>query len=127
MSSKRIVLAVAALSLIAGVAHAGGRAHVSILSTPKQVVAGRAFDVAFAVSPDWPMSRDRAIEPTVKAVCGDQVITVSAVPLKAKGQFKAAVTLPSAGNWSITVDSRYCQTVMKALVLKAEAGAQTQS
>jgi len=127
MSSKRIVLAVAALSLIAGVAHAGGSAHVTFVSTPKQVVAGKAFEVAFAVSPDWRMSRDRAIEPTVKAVCGDQVITIAAVPLKTKGQYKAAVTLPKAGEWAITVDSRYCQTIMKALVLKAETGRQTQS
>ena len=120
MSSKRIITAIVALCLTAGVAQAGGRAHVSILASPKQVVAGKSFEVAFDVRPEWPMTRDRAVEPTVKATCGDQTITVAAKPLKTKGQFKAAITLPRAGDWSISVDSRFCETRMEPLLLKAE-------
>lgn len=120
MSIQRIVTAVLALSLVAGVAQAGGRAHVSILTTPKQVVAGKTFEVAFSVRPEFPMAKDRKIEPIVRATCGDQTITVAAVPLKHQGEFKASLTVPREGDWTISVDSRYCETRMQPLILKAE-------
>ena len=128
MSSNRVaVAAVMALSLIAGVAQAGGSAHVSFLKAPKQVEAGRVFELAFAVRSDWPMAKDRKIEPTLKAVCGDQVVNIAATPLKANGQFKVAVALPTVGAWTITVDSRFCETRMTPLVLKAVAAKGQQS
>jgi hypothetical protein len=128
MSSQRIaVVAVLALSLIAGVAAAGGRANVSILAAPKQVVAGQVFEVSFAVRPEWPMAKNRSLQPTVKAVCGDREVTMAAVALKTAGQYKASFAVPGAGEWTITVDSRYCETRMKALVLKAEAAKAIQS
>ncbi len=128
MFSKRIALMVViVLGLVAGAAQAGGRAQVSILSAPKHAVAGKSFEVAFSVRPEWPMSRDRSLEPMLKAVSGDRTITIAAVPLKAKGQFKAVVALPQAGEWTITVDSRFCETRMTPLVLTAEAPKQTQS
>ena len=121
MSSQRsAVAAVLALTLIAGVAHAGGRANVSIIAVPKQVVAGQVFEVAFAVKPEWPMAKNRAIQPTVKAVCGDREITLNAVAMKTSGQYKASFAVPSAGEWTITVDSRFCETRMSPLVLRAE-------
>ncbi len=128
MKQARIALAAAMLSiLVAGIAQAGGRAQVTILSAPQDVVAGRTIEVAFAVRPEWPMAKHRSLEPTVKAVCGDRVITLNAVPLKAAGQYKAAFTLPAAGEWVITVDSRFCETHMKPLVLTAEAANSTRS
>jgi hypothetical protein len=41
------------------------------------------------------------------------------VATTSQGEYKASLTLPSAGHWSITVDSRYCQTVMDPLRLEA--------
>jgi hypothetical protein len=123
----RILLAVVIGGFVGAAAHAGGRAHVTIVKAPGKVEAGQAFEVAFDVRPEPPMSRDRSIEPTVRAVCGDQVVTVAAVPLKVKGQFKAAVTLPSAGDWTIQVDSRYCETQMKPLKLSAAKARPTAS
>jgi hypothetical protein len=128
MSSQRIaVAAVLALSLIAGVARAGGRAHVSILAAPKHVVAGQVFEVAFAVRPEWPMAKNRSLEPTVKAVCGDREITCAAVALKSAGRYKASFAVPAAGEWTITVDSRFCETRMKPLVLTAAPAKDQQS
>lgn len=127
MKGIRIALAAVTLSsMITGSALAGGRAQVTILSAPKDVVAGKTFEVSFAVKPEWPMAR-RSIEPMVKAACGDREVTLTAVPLKATGQYKASFALPAAGEWTITVDSRYCETRMKALVLKAAEGKSTQS
>jgi hypothetical protein len=128
MKRTRIVLAAIILaSLVAGIAQAGGRATVTILSAPKDVVAGQTFKVAFAVQPEWPMARNRSVEPTVRATCGDRVLTLAAAPLKTAGQFEAAFALPSEGDWVITVDSRYCETRMKALTLKASPAKDSQS
>ena len=128
MKRTRIVLAAIVLaSLVAGIAQAGGRATVTILSAPKDVVAGQTFKVAFAVQPEWPMAKNRTVEPTVRATCGDRVLTLAASPLKTAGQFEAAFALPSEGEWVITVDSRYCETKMKALTLKAAPAKDSQS
>lgn len=123
----RFLVALLITGFVAGAAHAGGRAHVTVVKAPAKIEAGKTFELAFDVRPEPPMSRDRSIEPIVRAVCGDQVVTVAAVPLKAKGQFKAAVTLPSAGDWYIHVDSRYCETKMKPLTLTAAKARSTAS
>jgi cell division septation protein DedD len=128
MRSTRIALAAIMLSvLVTGIAQAGGQASVTILKAPKDVVAGQTFEVAFTVTPNWPMAENRSLEPMVKAVCGDRVVTLAAVQLKSAGHYKAAVALPSEGEWVITVDSRFCHTKMKPLVLKAEAAKATQT
>ena len=128
MKSTRIAIAAVMLSsLIAGVAQAGGRAQVVILSAPKDVVAGKTFEVAFAVRPEWPMAKQRSLEPMVRVVCGERAITLAAVPMRTAGQYKAAFALPEAGEWVITVDSRFCETRMKPLVLTAAAAKGTAS
>jgi len=125
---KRIVLAAIVLaSLAAGIAQAGGRATVTILSAPRDVVAGQTFKVSFAVQPEWPTAKNRTVEPTIRAACGDRVLTLAALPLKTAGQYEAAFALPSEGEWVITVDSRYCETKMKALTLKAAPARDSQS
>ena len=128
MSSKRVAVAAAlAISLIAGTAQAGGSAHVNILAVPKQVKAGQVFDLAFAVHPDWPMSKARALQPTVKAVCGDQVLNIATAEAKDGKSYIASFAVPAAGDWTITVDSRFCQTRMTPLVLKAVSPKSRQS
>ncbi|HKQ57752.1 MAG TPA: hypothetical protein VJY35_07770 [Candidatus Eisenbacteria bacterium] len=128
MKSTRIAIAAAMVSiLIAGVAQAGGRAHVTVLNAPKDVQAGKTIELTFAVNPEWPMAKNRKLEPTVKAVCGDQVVTLNAVALKAANQYRAVFTLPAAGEWVITVDSRYCETRMKPLVVTAAGEKSTRS
>jgi hypothetical protein len=119
MSNRMILTVAMGLALVAGVANAGGRARVSVTAAPKQVIAGRAFDVVFLVRPELGMTRDRKVEPTLRAVCGDQVVTIDAVATKSQGEYKASLTLPSPGDWSITIDSRYCQTVMDPFRLEA--------
>ena len=59
-------------------------------------------------------------------MCGDHVVTLSAAKTK-DGKYKASLALPSEGQWVITVDSRYCETKMKALTLKASAASSAQS
>ncbi len=127
---RLVSTAVAALvlsGLLAGAALAGGQASVVILKAPKAAVAGQSFELAFTVTPEWPMAKHRSLEPTVKAVCGEQVITLSSVKGKAAHHYQAAVALPSEGEWVITVDSRFCHTKMKPLVLQAAPAKKTQT
>lgn len=126
MNHRTVLATIVALSLTAGAAYAGGMAKVSVTRAPKHVIAGQAFELAFAVQPNWPMAKDRVIEPTVKAVCGKQEVTVAAVALK-QNQYKASIVLPASGDWTITVDSHFCETKMKPLVLKAGAARGVQS
>lgn len=128
MKRTRIVFAAILMSsLVAGIAQAGGQASVTILRAPKGVVAGQTFEVSFTVTPDWPMARNRSLEPTLRAVCGDRVVALPAVALKGAHQFKAELALPTEGEWVITVDSRFCHTTMKPLVLRAEAAKKAQT
>ena len=123
MKRTRIALASLLLTgLLAGTVGAGGEATVTILKAPKDVVAGKTFEVAFALTPNWPMAKDRPFQPSVRAVCGDREVALSAVSLKESNHFKARGSLPSEGEWVITVDSRMCHTKMKPLILKAVAG-----
>ena len=128
MRGTRIAVAAILLSsLITGIAQAGGEATVTILKAPKDAVVGTPFEVAFVVRPHWPMAKSRSLEPTVKAVCGDRVVTLQAVRLEAEGQYRAAVALPAPGEWVISVDSRFCHTTMKPLVLKVGAAKGTRT
>lgn len=128
MRRTRIAFAAIMLScLVAGIAQAGGQASVTILNPPKDAVVGKTFEVAFTVKPDWPMNKHRSLEPTLKAVCGDRVVTLSSVQLKTAYHYQAAVALPSEGEWVITVDSRFCHTKMTPLVLTAAPAKKTQT
>ena len=132
MKGTRIVLAAIALASFAAAiatpnAQAGGRATVTIVSAPASAVAGQSFDLVFAVQPEWPMAKDRILEPAVKAVCGDRVVSLPAMKTKDGKYYKASLALPSEGQWVITVDSHFCETRMKALTLKASAASSTQS
>ena len=128
MRRTRIAFAAVMLSgLLASIAQAGGQASVTILNPPKNAVVGRTFEVAFTVKPDWPMNKHRSLEPTLKAVCGDRVITLSSVQLKTATHYKAAVALPAEGEWVITVDSRFCHTKMTPLVLQASPAGKPQT
>ena len=123
----QIVVALLVLGSTFGIALAGGRAQVSILSVPKQIVAGVPAEITLAVNPEWPGGKSRTLDPVVKAVCGDRAVTCATVPLKTRGRYRGTLTLPAAGDWVITVDSRFCETRMAPLTLHAEAQKQRSS
>ena len=118
MSRKRIAVPVLAalvtLALAAG-AHAGGRARVTIDRAPARAVAGQPFEVRFTVRPE--LGSRRNVEPVLKAVRGDRAITVQPVALEAAGRYAASIALPGPGEWTLTVDSRYCETRMAPLTV----------
>lgn len=115
-----MLLALAATMILAAGVHAGGRARVELSQVPKQVTAGKSFDVAIKVVPEsW--SHERNIEPLVVAQSGDVKVIASSVALSKTNHYKASLKLPSAGQWKVRVDSRYCETVMKPVEIQAVA------
>ena len=119
MFRKSLVLAALALGATTVAVQAGGRATVVISQAPRQVVAGKAFDIAFTVRPE--LGTRRNVEPMLKAARGEMAVTVAPVALKARGRYSASLTLPQPGEWIISVDSRYCETRMSPLTVKAVA------
>ena len=106
--------------MLASVAHSGGRARVEVTQVPRQVTAGRSFDLAIRVVPEgWTQRRN--VRPLVVAECGDLKVTTSAVALAQTHRYRASLELPSAGTWKVRVDSRYCATVMKPVEIQALA------
>ncbi|HET9325905.1 MAG TPA: hypothetical protein VFQ05_03960 [Candidatus Eisenbacteria bacterium] len=115
-----MLMALAAMVAFVAAAEAGGRARVELSQAPRQVTAGKSFDLAIKVVPEsW--SHKRNIEPLVVAQCGDLKVTSSAVALAQTNHYRASLKLPSAGAWKVRVDSRYCETVMKPVEIQALA------
>lgn len=116
------LVALCAAALLAGVAGAGGRAEVKVNGAPGRVEAGKPFELAIQVTPaTW--TRARNIEPVVTAVCGERKVVTSAVALRRANHYRATLNLPAAGEWKIRVDSRYCETVMSPVSVRAVAAA----
>src|SRR5262245_60416166 len=105
---RRFVLPLAALALLAPVfALAGGQANIKVTDLPKSIVAGQPVAVTFTVHD--PAGRPLAkLQPVLIATRGDQRVQVPARAAKRAGSYQAAISLPGSGEWTLTVDSRYC-------------------
>jgi hypothetical protein len=121
MSVRRVTLAaLAATTILAGLAQAGGRARVEVSREPDQVKAGEAFEIAITVVPEtW--NRRRNIEPLVTAMRGEERVVTAAIAEKRANRYWARLALPEPGEWTIRVDSRFCETVMKPVGILAVA------
>lgn len=117
---KRIAILVGCWMLSGAVAHAGGSARIVGLHAPREVKAGASFQLSFAVQPVFPNHRHN-VEPVVMASLDGQTLTFPAKAGKGKDQYAAAVSLPEAGDWTIRVDSRFCQTLMDPVTVRAQA------
>ena len=117
---KRIAILVGCWMLSAVVAHAGGSARIVGLQAPREVKAGASFQLSFAVQPIVP-SHHRNLEPVVTASSEGRTLTFAAKAGGGKDRYAAVVSLPQAGDWSIRVDSRFCQTLMDPVTVRARA------
>jgi hypothetical protein len=100
-------------------AWAGGLANAVVDRAPGSVEVGKPFELVFRIQPVTP--RKGSLEPTIKAVQGDRELVFPAVAMSGKNRYRAAVALPDDGEWTITVDSRFCHTRMKAVKVRAYA------
>ena len=102
LASTTLLLALAAFP-----AFAGGQATIRVSALDKTLVARKPVNVEFTVhdAVGQPLAQ---LKPVVIATCGNRRIEVLAKRTQQRGAYAAAVTFPSAGEWTITVDSRYC-------------------
>lgn len=107
MNRKILVIALAAALAPAAPAFAGGQANIRVADLPKSFVAGETAIVTFTVQDavGRPLSK---LEPTLIAQLGRLRVEVPAARAKAEGAYQAIVRFPSAGAWTLTVDSHYC-------------------
>lgn len=107
MTRKILALALLATLATSALAQAGGQATIKVAEMPKHFVAGQTVLVNFTVhdAVGSPMSK---LQPTVIATLGKRRVEIPATAVKQEGGYQAAVRFPSAGAWTLTVDSKYC-------------------
>lgn len=107
MTRKILALALLATLSSSALAQAGGHATIKVSELPRRFVAGETVVVNFTVHDalSHPMNK---LQPLVIATLGDRRVQVAAKAVRKNGAYQAAVRFPSAGEWTLTVDSRYC-------------------
>ena len=115
---RKLIAMSVGLMVLAGGAYAGGRARIVSFQAPKQVTAGQSFQLSFVVRPEYMMAH-RKVEPLVTATLGDRTVSAVALVTRGKDRYAATIALPEAGDWTIRVDSRFCQTVMDPVAVRA--------
>ena len=100
--------------------HAGGWAVVTVDSLPDYVEAGKAVTLTYMV-------RQHGVEPhgdldgRIEATSGRLTARGVVVPGQRRGQYQASITLPSAGDWSITLESGFPRADVTIAALPAIA------
>jgi hypothetical protein len=123
---KRIAMLAATAALVLGSVPAwagGSMADARVIHVPRTVSTGTSFEVVFSARrvTDWiPGSGSRQLEPTVRAVQGQRALVFAATPIAGKDRYRAAVTLPASGDWTITVGSKSCHTRVTPVMVRAD-------
>ena len=120
---RRIVLATAAIALLVpSLSHAGGYANIKVADLPKSIVAGQNVTVTFTVQ-NAAGQPFRGLKPVLIATQGDARVEAPARAMKRAGAYAAEVALPGEGEWTLTVDSRYCHNTCVLRGVKVLAAA----
>ena len=106
----------------AGHAVFGGWAVVTVENPPERLTVGAAYTLEYSVRQHGKELLS-GLNGSIEARAGGQVVRADARPLSA-GKYSAVLTVPSAGSWTITVNSGFgkSMTVMKPIAAAA-AGA----
>ena len=128
MSPVLLSIALAALSgpPVTPAVIPGGWATISVEKVPDQIGVGKSLDIVFVVKQhgQTPLS---GLKPTLEIKGVAPVARVAAEPGKEKGQYRAAVVLPQAGDYFITIhsgfgDSRLTLPAIKAVTVASGSG-----
>lgn len=107
MTRKILALALLASLALSSAALAGGHATIKVSELPRNFRAGEAVTVNFTIH-NAVGGEMNDLTPTVIASLGKRQVVVPAKSLKKDGAYTADVKFPSAGSWTLTVDSKYC-------------------
>jgi mono/diheme cytochrome c family protein len=121
MTKKRWIFAVPGLLVVAAFAHnaAGGWAVVSVQDPPEYAVAGQPLTLTYAVRQHGEELLGD-LKGTVSARSGSGAsISAAAKPAGQRGYYAATLTLPNAGDWSVTIESGFGKSRGKMVALRA--------
>ena len=117
-SSRRLRVLVPGVFLPAFMGHAGGWAVITVRDLPDYVEAGKPVDLSYMVRQHGHTPLDR-LRGSIEATSGRLSVTGTVAPGGRPGLYSASVTLPSAGEWSITIRSGFGKSDITLVPLAA--------
>jgi hypothetical protein len=118
MASNTLRILVPGLLLPAFMSHAGGWAVVTVDTLPDYTEAGKATQLTYAVRQHG-VELHPNLKGTIEATSGRLTARGFVVPGERPGHYTASITLPSAGDWSITIRSGFPRADVTLLPLTA--------
>jgi hypothetical protein len=124
MASKALRVLVPGVLLPVFLTHAGGWAVVTLDDLPESVEVGKAVSLTYMV-------RQHGVEPhdglrgIVEATSGRLTARGVVTPGDRKGQYTARITLPTAGDWSIRIESGFPKADVTLLPIPALTAGET--
>ena len=94
--------------------HNGGWAIITVDNLPDYAVAGTPVALSFMVRQHGEEPLEK-LEPRIEAVSGALRVVTPARPGVGRGRYTASVTLPQAGNWTLTIRSGFGRSDLKLL------------
>ncbi|HEY0304334.1 MAG TPA: cytochrome c [Longimicrobiales bacterium] len=125
MSRKYGVAVVLAAALLSTAAYYGGWAVTTVENLPDQLVAGTPYNLTFSVKQHGVEPLDD-LSPYVELKSGRNETVARAVRTNKSGFYTATLNVPTAGDWSATIQTSFGKSHIKLLPITAVAkGAQT--
>jgi cytochrome c553 len=112
-----------ALSTLAGVKF-GGWALVSVKDAPEHFVVDKPATFDFIVRQHGETPLD-GLTPSISARKGVRWVNGKVVPTPAAGVYRATIAVPSAGNWSVTIESGFGPSKGRMVPLRAIVAGET--
>jgi hypothetical protein len=118
MASNALRVLLPGVLLPALMAHAGGWAVITVQELPDYVEVGKRIDLSYMVRQHGQTPLDE-LRGSIEATSGRLQATGAVVPGAKPGLYKASITLPNAGDWSITIHSGFGRSDITLLPLPA--------
>ena len=117
---RPIVVALAVLSVPVVLAAAGGWATITIHDLPEAAVTGEPMALEFSLRQHGAEPLP-GMRPVLTARSGSETVRVQALPGSRAGTYAAALTVPSAGEWSVHVSAGFRDAEVTLLPITAHA------
>ena len=115
---SHIALPLLLLLVVARTAIAGDWAIVTLNDFPEYAVAGSRLNLTFTIRRQDQFLLS-GLRPSIRATTtGGLTATTGAAPGKGRGHYTAALTLPQAGDWTMTIVSGFNNTTLTLPALK---------
>jgi mono/diheme cytochrome c family protein len=106
MARRLALFLIPGLMVLGGATAFGGWAVITVDDLPEHARVGQALALGFIVRQHG-VTPLNGLRPTIEATSGGKVVTAVPTAGTQAGQYAGSVTLPSAGNWTITIHSRF--------------------